>query len=182
MDDATAEHAPDRTHRLISRLVRFLLVAGLVVLLDQVTKAAVRGSLSPGDAWPEGWEVIRIVHIRNTGAAFGILQGAGDFLIIAPLIAIAAIAFFLLTMPARSRWYSIALSAILGGAVGNLIDRIRLGSVTDFIDPIYYPWSFNLADSAIVLGIIAIVVLSFFEPAAVEREEADVADGAEVPR
>ncbi|MEX1022514.1 MAG: signal peptidase II [Dehalococcoidia bacterium] len=182
MDDATAEHAPDRTHRLTYRLVRFLLVAGLVVLLDQVTKAAVRGSLSPGDAWPEGWEVIRIVHIRNTGAAFGILQGAGDFLIIAPLIAIAAIAFFLLTMPAQSRWYSIALSAILGGAVGNLIDRIRLGSVTDFIDPIYYPWSFNLADSAIVLGIIAIVVLSLFEPAAVELEEADVADGAEVPR
>ena len=146
--------------RRIAALLGFSVV---VIVADQVTKAAIRASLHPGETWPEGWELIRLSHVHNTGAAFGILQGAGTFLVVAPFLAIAAITVFLLTLPTHSRWYSIALAAILGGAVGNLIDRIRLGHVTDFIDPTHYP-SFNLADSAIVLGVLTIVVLSFFAP------------------
>lgn len=135
----------------------------LVILADQVTKAVVRANLHPGETWPEGWELIRFSHVHNTGAAFGILQGAGAFLVVAPLIAIMAITVFLLALPSQSRWYPVALAAILGGAIGNLIDRVRLGYVTDFIDPTHYP-SFNIADSAVVLGVIAIVVLSFLAP------------------
>ena len=146
--------------RRIAALLGFSVV---VIVADQVTKAAIRASLHPGETWPEGWELIRLSHVHNTGAAFGILQGAGTFLVVAPFLATAAITVFLLTLPTHSRWYSIALAAILGGAVGNLIDRIRLGHVTDFIDPTHYP-SFNLADSAIVLGVLTIVVLSFFAP------------------
>lgn len=140
-----------------------------VIVADQVSKAWIRSFLHPGGTWPEGWELIRLSHVHNTGAAFGILQGAGTFLVVAPLIAVAVITLVLLMLPAHNRWYSVALAAILGGAIGNLIDRVRLGYVTDFIDPMSYP-SFNIADSAIVLGVIGIVLLSFF---ATEEPEDD---------
>lgn len=162
MDSPSPRHTrwSPAAFRRITALLGFSL---FVIVADQLTKAAIRASLHPGETWPEGWELIRLSHVHNTGAAFGILQGAGTFLVVAPFIAIAAITVFLLTLPAHNRWYSVALAAILGGAVGNLVDRIRLGHVTDFIDPTHYP-SFNLADSAIVLGVITIVVLSFFAP------------------
>lgn len=93
------EHA---TGRLMHRLGRFLLVAGIVVLIDQLTKAGIRGWLHPGETWPAGWDLIRLTHVRNTGAAFGILQGSGDFLVVAALAGIGAITFFLLTLPATT--------------------------------------------------------------------------------
>ena len=159
--------SPDHPRRRLlppaQRIAGLLGFSVFIILVDQLTKAAIRASLHPGETWPEGWELIRLSHVHNTGAAFGILQGASTFLVIAPLIAIAAITVFLLTLPTQSRWYSVALAAILGGAVGNLIDRIRLGHVTDFIDPTHYP-SFNVADSAVVLGVLTIAVLSFRAP------------------
>ena len=100
--------------------------------------------------------------MQNTGAAFGILQGAGTFLVVATFIAIVAITVFLLTLPSHGRLYHLALSMILGGAIGNLIDRIRLGAVTDFIDPTHYP-AFNLADSSIVCGVALLGFLAFRE-------------------
>ncbi len=168
MDHPSHDETSERgTERLTHRLGRFLLVAGVILVVDQVTKSIIRGWLHPGETWPAGWDLIRLAHVRNTGAAFGILQGAGDFLIVAGLAAIGAMTFYLLTLPSHSRWYTVALSAVLGGAVGNLIDRVRLGHVTDFIDPTHYP-AFNVADSAIVLGVIAIAVLAFLD----ERREA----------
>ncbi len=159
----------------LRRLGGLLALSLFVVVADQLSKAAIRASLHPGETWPEGWELLRLSHVHNTGAAFGILQGAGTFLVVAPFLAIAAITIFLLTLPAHNRWYSVALAAILARAVGNLVDRIRLGHVTDFIDPTHYP-SFNLADSAVVIGVLTIVVLSFFAPSeaepAAERDDA----------
>lgn len=146
--------------RLLRRLRGFLSVAVLVVVVDQATKALVRDHLPFDRPWPAGWTLIRLARVENTGAAFGILQGAGGFLVVASLVAVSAITFFLLTLPAQSRLYTIALSLILGGAVGNLIDRVRVGSVTDFIDPTHYP-AFNLADSAIVIGVCTLLVLSW---------------------
>jgi len=83
---------------------------------------------------------------------------------------------FLLTLPAHSRFYPTALSLILGGAIGNLIDRLRLGAVTDFIDPIYYP-AFNLADSSIVIGVAALLLLSWLDG----REERAAAEDGPQP-
>ncbi len=143
------------------RLGAFLGFALLILGLDQVTKAIVRGWLHPGETWPEGWTVIRLSHVHNTGAAFGIFQGATPYLAIASVIAILALVVFLVTLPSHTRWYPLALSGILGGAMGNLVDRVRLGYVTDFIDPMRYP-SFNVADSAIVLSVILIAVLTLF--------------------
>ena len=154
---------------LVERLRGFLVIAAVVTALDQASKALVRDRLALGETWLHGWGLIRLSHVENTGAAFGILQGAGDLLIVTTLIAVGALAFFLLTLPSRSRLYPLALSLILGGAVGNLIDRVRYGSVTDFIDPTHYP-AFNLADSAIVIGVVALFVLSWFEGDSSQRE------------
>ena len=148
--------------RTMRRLAAFLSVAAVVLAADQWTKALVRARLDYGDTWPDGWTLIRITHVENTGAAFGIFQGAGGALTVVALGLVAAITFVLLTLPVTSRFYTIALSAILGGALGNLIDRLRLGAVTDFIDPAYYP-AFNIADSAIVCGVIALLALTWFE-------------------
>lgn len=160
---ASTDRAGRRPASAPRRLLTLLALSLGVIVADQVTKAVIRASLHPGETWPEGWELIRIAHVHNTGAAFGILQGASTFLVVAPLIAIAAITVFLLTLPSTSRWYALALASILGGAIGNLIDRVRLGHVTDFIDPTHYP-AFNIADSAIVVGVAAIAVLSFLAP------------------
>ncbi|MCA9850107.1 MAG: signal peptidase II [Dehalococcoidia bacterium] len=174
--EPNTEHAPRRSRSPLQRLAGPLALSLAVIVADQLSKAAVRASLHPGEVWPRDWELIRFSHVHNTGAAFGILEGASTFLVIAPLIAIAAITFFLLMLPSSGRWYPLALAAILGGAVGNLIDRIRLGYVTDFIDPTHYP-SFNLADSAVVIGVFTIAVLSFLAPGEDDEEEPEHAPG-----
>lgn len=144
------------------RVLPWLALAAAVVALDQGTKAIVRAQMELYEVWPAGWEIIRLHHVQNTGAAFGILQGAGTFLVVATFGAIVAITAFLLTLPAHGRLYHVALTLILGGAIGNLIDRLRLGAVTDFIDPTHYP-AFNLADSCIVCGVALLAVLAFRE-------------------
>ena len=160
----TASPAPLATGpELLRRLVRFLSVAAVVLVADQWSKAEVRARLDYGDTWPVGWELIRFTHVENTGAAFGIFPGWGGALMIIALVLVAALTFVLLTQPWVNRWYTLALSAILGGAVGNLVDRVRLGAVTDFIDPTHYP-AFNIADSAIVCGVAAILILTWFTP------------------
>lgn len=147
---------------VVVRLLMVLTVVATVIALDQATKAMVRAWLAPGERWPSDWTWIQISHVHNTGAAFGILQGSSPFLASAAVITIAAIAYFLFTLPDHHRWYPLALALILGGASGNLIDRVRLGHVTDFIDPWRYP-AFNVADSAIVVGVIAVIILTIFE-------------------
>lgn len=138
-------------------LAPFLLLAAAVTTLDQCSKAATRDWLAPGEGWPHGWEVIRLTHVENTGAAFGIFQGAGVPLIVVTLFGIGAVLIYLRQQVTTDRWYAIPLAMILGGAVGNLIDRVLRGAVTDFIDPTHYP-AFNLADSSIVCGIAVIAV------------------------
>ncbi|TAK73191.1 MAG: signal peptidase II [Dehalococcoidia bacterium] len=144
----------------LRRATPWLLLAVVVIAVDQGTKALVRATLDLYEAWPPGWEIIRLQHIENTGAAFGILQGAGTFLVVAAFVLIAGITAFLLTLPSHGRLYHVALTLILGGAIGNLIDRVRLGAVTDFIDPTHYP-AFNLADSSIFCGVALLVFLAF---------------------
>lgn len=154
--------ADSRVRRVLRRMRLFLAVATAVVAVDQWSKALVRARLDFGESWPAGWEWIRFTYVENTGAAFGAFQGASDVLAVVALVAVAAITFALLALPVRGRLYTIALSGILGGAVGNLIDRVRFGAVTDFIDPAYYP-AFNIADSAIVMSVGLLLALTWFE-------------------
>ncbi len=155
----TPDHEAARARALRGRALRFGGVAAAVLILDQVTKALVRARLSEGETWPEGFELIRLAHVENSGAAFGILQGGGPFLIASSIIGAVIVLIFLRAVPPGDRLYEAALGLVLGGALGNLIDRVFRGTVTDFIDPTHYP-AFNVADSSIVVGVIALAVLT----------------------
>ena len=152
------------------RLWLFGGIATAIVVADQLSKALIRSWLPERRVWPTDFDLIRFQHVENSGAAFGILQGAGPFLIVSSLIGVAAVLLFLRATPAEDRLYSAALALVLGGAIGNLIDRVFRGTVTDFIDPARYP-AFNLADSAIVVGVFALILLSLRGDNHEEREE-----------
>jgi len=129
----------------------FFAVAVAVLALDQLTKHLVRATLERGEAFPEGWPV-RFVHVQNTGAAFGILQEQNAFLVVTTVIGVGAILLYYLYPPFEHSIVVAALGLLLGGAIGNLSDRLRLGEVTDFIDFPLWP-AFNAADSSIVVGV-----------------------------
>ena len=136
--------------------VVFFLTACLVVVADQLSKIWVR-------FYPEGQAVFelgffRIIHVRNTGAAFGLFQDQSLLLTIVAIIGVVAILVYALLFSRRfpfleNRRGKLVLGLVLGGTTGNLIDRLRLGYVTDFIDVAIWP-TFNIADSAIVVGVI----------------------------
>lgn len=137
----------------------FFAIAAVVVAADQFTKWLVRTNLSYGEAWPDSGDFIRIIHVTNSGAAFGILQGKTTFLIGTSLLGLAAIVLYYIFPPMEHGLIRIALGMQLGGAAGNLIDRVRVGEVTDFVDVGTFP-TFNVADSSITVSIVA--VLAFF--------------------
>jgi signal peptidase II len=140
-----------------------LTLAALVVALDQWTKTLVRTRLALEEYWaPWPWlaHYARIVHWKNTGAAFGMLQGFGDvFTVLAILVAIAIIYYFP-QVPPKDWVLRLAMGLQLGGALGNLIDRLTVGSVTDFISIGTFP-VFNVADASISTGV-AILVLGMW--------------------
>ena len=139
----------------IRRDLPFFGTAAVVFIADLITKTIVRNNLAVGESWPsEDW-LVKFTHVTNSGAAFGILQGQTLFLTVTAVIAIGAIAFYYLFPPLEHGLLLLALGLQLGGAVGNLLDRIRLGHVTDFIDFPRYP-EFNIADSSIVIGLFVI--------------------------
>jgi signal peptidase II len=137
----------------------FFLIAAAVIGLDQFTKSLVRGNLALGQEWEHSFGFVHIVHVVNSGAAFGILQGQTPFLIITSVFGLAAIVLYYVYPPMDHGVIRIALGMQLGGAIGNLIDRVRLGEVTDFVDVGRFP-TFNVADSSITVSIVA--VLLFF--------------------
>ncbi len=148
--------------RTFQRLLPSFLLASVVLAADQVTKALVRARLAEGEAWPSRDAWFAISHVENSGAAFGTFQGAGVWLLGATVIGVGAILVYLWRFPPTQRLYTTALSLILGGAIGNLVDRVAKGTVTDFIDPRYYP-AFNIADSAIVVGATTMFLLTLLE-------------------
>lgn len=145
--------------------VILFLVAGAVILLDQASKWLVEQSLALYEVWapiPAIEPLFRIMHATNTGAAFGLFQGGGLFFGVMALIVSAGIIYYNHTLPAGNNWLRIALGLTLGGALGNLIDRFRLGHVTDFLD--FGPWPvFNVADMAVVGGAILLGWLTWRE-------------------
>lgn len=133
-----------------------------VVALDQITKHMVRTSFGPFETVPL-LPFLRLVHVRNEGAAFGMFQGLGNQAFIA--ISIAAILFVFILL-AKSREDRLGLSLILGGAIGNLLDRIAFGRVTDFIDVFAgnFHWpAFNVADSALTIGLVLLLAAAFIQ-------------------
>ena len=149
----------------------FSLTALLIVAADQLSKIWIRTNLAVGQSLPEvGF--LRLTHVNNTGAAFGLFHGQTFPLTIISFIGVAVLLlyafFFYRRFPWLDNWFIwTGLSLVLGGTVGNLIDRLRLGHVTDFIDFGFWP-AFNIADSAIVVGVI-IFAYSLFSLARAEK-------------
>ena len=130
-------------------------LAALVLVFDQSTKSLVELWLEWGESWPsEGF--FRLTHARNTGTAFSLFQGHSNVLSIVAVIAVGVLLWVYATTGANSFILRLALGLQLGGALGNLLDRLELGYVTDFID--VGPWPiFNIADSAISIGMVLMV-------------------------
>ena len=130
------------------------LVAVAVVVADQASKAIVRASIGPF----ERVNVIPGVHLvdtRNSGVAFSVFSGGGALVVVVAVVALAALlAFFLTHLRRRLVWLPTGM--LLGGATGNLIDRIRLGGVTDWIKLPHWP-AFNVADACITLGVLVLI-------------------------
>lgn len=136
-------------------------VALLVLGADQISKYWVLSNLSPGQSWNPiasltPW--VSVTHVTNTGAAFGLFPDLGSLFVVIAVIVVAAIIFYYRRLPAGQWWLKVSLGLQLGGALGNLLDRLRLGYVVDFIDFKIWP-VFNLADSSIVIGV---VVLAYY--------------------
>ena len=139
------------------RLGLFALTGLLVIIADQLTKAWIRGNLDYGQVLTD-WGFFRIVRLHNTGAAFGILRGNNLTLAIVAIIGIIAVVIMLYILSRRWAFLNntlvwLAVSLAVGGTIGNLIDRLRIGYVTDFLDFRLWP-TFNVADSAVTVGVI----------------------------
>jgi signal peptidase II len=140
-----------------------LVVAGIVIVLDQWSKQWVRQSIPDYTSMipiPALGEYFVFEHVHNYGAAFGILQNQGNFFIIIAVVVVIAILAYVRYLPTDDWIVRLLLGLMLGGAVGNVIDRINQGFVTDFvkmgIPGVYYWPNYNIADSAIVGGVIGL--------------------------
>ncbi len=141
--------------KVVTNYLLLLIVAGIIVALDQYTKMLVRDTIPLGDFWsPWPWltPIARIVHINNTGVAFGMFQGQNLLFSILALIVSVAIIVYFPRVPANEWVVRLALMMMLGGAVGNLIDRMTQGNVTDFISVGNFA-IFNIADASITVGV-----------------------------
>ncbi len=158
-EDRTANRGLPMT-RLQQKWQWLATIAGAVVILDQLSKAVVRHSLPL-------YRPVRVIegffsltHIENPGGAFGFLAGHVSglqrlFFLVGTLAAVWVLVYLYRKIPAGHLWLATALSLILGGAIGNLIDRLRFGKVTDFLDFFVgqHHWpAFNVADSAVTVG------------------------------
>ncbi len=143
----------------------FLVIWTGVLVLDQVSKAAVSATLKMYEIRPIIHGLLNLTRVHNTGAAFGLLAGQPSilrtlFFLGVSLLAMGVVLWMLFRLPPDQKVELVALSLIFGGALGNVIDRARLGEVIDFIDVYYrtYHWpAFNVADSAITIGVLLLL-------------------------
>ncbi|MHB8772015.1 MAG: signal peptidase II [Syntrophales bacterium] len=152
---------------MLRKNILLVTIAGAVVLLDQLTKAWIMAALRVHEGFSVVDGLFNIVHVRNPGAAFGFLAGASPvfrsvFFIAVTAVALFVIAQYLRTARVEERSLVSALALIVGGAVGNLVDRVRFGEVVDFLD-VYigaHHWpAFNVADSAISVGAVLLAMI-----------------------
>jgi len=141
-----------------ARLTLAAAVGVLALTADQASKAWAQRSLPPGHQVTaiSGWLWFRLAH--NSGATLGLLSGHNELIGLLSLVILLAVAVILVRGHAGGGLGAVALGAIAGGAAGNLVDRLRLGSVVDFIEVRWWPTDFNLSDAAIRIGVILFVV------------------------
>ena len=155
----------------------FFLTIVAVIVGDQWAKLVVLNHFDYGESLLMIRDFFSLTYVRNTGAAFGFMASANPsfrvpFFLIVPIIAMVVLGFLYRDLPKNAKWRSMALGLVSGGAIGNLIDRVRLGYVVDFLDfhykSVYYFPAFNVADFAICVGV-GILLLSTIS----KRDEAN---------
>jgi signal peptidase II len=158
--------------------------AGLIVALDQWTKYVVRSELAVGETWmPIAWlaPYARVIHWNNTGAAFGLFPSASMIFTIVAFVVSVAILYYFPRVPSGQWPLRVALVLQLGGALGNLIDRLIVGTVTDFISVGTFP-VFNVADASISVGVAVLVAGMWVEERRRPRGAETTAEGDGTPR
>jgi signal peptidase II len=166
----------------MSKKVFVVSVAFGVVVLDQISKWYIRETVDLHQSIPVIDSLFNIVHVRNPGGAFNLLANASEairlpFFVVATVVAVAALIYFIRQIPVSQPWLLFAVAGVLGGAVGNFIDRILYGEVIDFLDVYWgaYHWpAFNVADSFISVGVVVLLLYSLLigDPVAGEGEDA----------
>jgi len=153
-------------------------IVAVIVVLDQVTKNMVRNNLAVAETWmPWKWlePFARIVHWHNDGVVFGLFQGMGEIFTILITVVIVAIIFFYPRIPEADVPLRVALAMQAGGAIGNLIDRITQGYVTDFVSLGNFP-VFNVADASITLGVAVLLIGLYIDERKTQKKEKVMAD------
>lgn len=141
------------------RLVLLAAVALPIVVLDQVVKAAIMQAIGPAAETSRvdllgTW--LALEYVENRGVAFGLLAGIGPLVVVIPFLVLAVLLVVTIRAPQAPIWQVIGVGLVGGGAIGNLIDRLRFGYVIDFISVGFWP-NFNVADSAVSLGAICLI-------------------------
>jgi signal peptidase II len=148
----------------VSRRLELAVVA-IIVVADQATKALVRQSMALHESIPLIPDLLAFTRVHNTGAAFGMFNamdfpGKSGVLIVVATLALAGVAWYAASVPASDRLARLGVACILGGAIGNLIDRATAGYVLDFVDASWrgwHFWAFNVADAAISVGVVFMI-------------------------
>jgi signal peptidase II len=163
-----------------------LLEAGIIIAMDQWTKSLVRANIPDYTSmvpFPGLEDFLIFEHVHNYGAAFGIFQGLGGPLIVIAIVISLGMLFYIRYIPENAWIVLVLLGLQLGGAIGNLIDRITQGYVTDFvklgIPGFYYIPNFNVADNAIVFGVIGLAIYILWSDLQKQREEKQAAQAPE---
>jgi len=148
----------NRAKRNILMNVYFLVTAILVLVADQVTKSIIIERVPENSSIEIIRGLLYITHVKNSGAAFGMFQGYTNILAVVSIVAIVLIIILKVILKLDFAFYNVSLGFILGGAIGNLIDRYFLGEVTDFINLSFIP-VFNIADFSLIVGFCLIIIL-----------------------
>jgi len=165
-----------------SRLFFILfLVAGLLVAFDQWTKWLVRKNIPVNESWlPDSmaWMApyARFLHIQNSGVSFGMFQNANAILTVFVLLVVVGILYYVFTMEHENTWMWVAAGLYLGGAVGNLIDRLTLGKVTDFVSVGNF-YIFNVADASINISVAMLLIVFWLGEKKTPHPETPTSEG-----
>ncbi|SDW03096.1 signal peptidase II Aspartic peptidase. MEROPS family A08 [Marinococcus luteus] len=151
------------------------LLAALIIIFDQVTKYIVAASMRIGESIEVVPSFLYLTSHRNAGAAFGILQGQRWFFLIITIVVIAVVVYYMQQYGTLSFTFGIPLALVLGGAIGNFIDRMLFGEVVDFVDVYLFAYNypiFNVADAALTVGVVWLIIGMFLDERSRKKEEA----------
>lgn len=144
----------------------YYVIAVVMIVIDQWTKYLVIENMTIGESIPIIDNIFYLTSHRNPGAAWGILQGQMWFFYMITLIVVGIIIYYIEHYAKTNRLLGVSLGLVLGGAIGNLIDRVRFQEVVDFVDVYIFSYDypiFNVADSSLVVGVILIGIITLFE-------------------